>query len=125
MEFYGSDKPDLRFGMKFNDITETLKGHNFAAFDSSEYVGGICAEKCSDYTRKQLDELTDFVKRPQIGAKGLIYLRYNSDGTLKSSVDKFYTPEELLKWAEAVKAKPGDLILILARDKEENIDSSF
>ena len=121
MEFYGSDKPDLRFGMRFNDLSELVKGHNFAVFDNSDYIGGLCAEKCSEYTRKQLDELTEFVKRPQIGAKGLIYLKYNTDGTLKSSVDKFYSREDLKKWADIVNAKPGDLILVLAGDKKKTL----
>jgi aspartyl-tRNA synthetase len=121
MEFYGSDKPDLRFGMRFTDLSESVKGHNFALFDTSEYIGGICIENCSVYTRKQLDELTEFVKRPQIGAKGLIYLRYNADGTLKSSVDKFYTPEDLRKWADIMNAKPGDLILVLAGEKKKTL----
>jgi aspartyl-tRNA synthetase len=121
MEYYGSDKPDLRFGMKFNDLSALVKGHNFAVFDNSEYIGGICAEKCADYTRKQLDELTDFVKRPQIGATGLIYLRYNTDGTLKSSVDKFYSPEDLKEWADRVNAKPGDLILLLAGSRKKTL----
>ena len=121
MELYGSDKPDLRFDMKFIDLSASLKGHNFIVFDTSEYIGGICATKCSEYTRKQLDELTEFVKRPQIGAKGLIYLRYNLDGTLKSSVDKFYSPEDLKKWAESMNAKPGDLILVLSGDKKKTL----
>jgi len=121
MEFYGSDKPDLRFGMKFTDLSGSLKGNNFAVFDSSEYIGGICAENCSEYTRKQIDELTEFVKKPQIGAKGLIYLRYNVDGTLKSSVDKFYSAEDLKKWADIMNAKPGDLMLILAGDKKKTL----
>jgi aspartyl-tRNA synthetase len=121
MESYGSDKPDLRFDMKFTDLSSLLKGHNFGVFDSSEYIGGICAEKCSEYTRKQLDELTEFVKRPQIGAKGLIYLRYNPDGTLKSSADKFYSPEDLKKWADLMNAKPGDLVLVLAGDKRKTL----
>jgi aspartyl-tRNA synthetase len=121
MEFYGSDKPDLRFGMKFTDLTELVKGHNFAVFDTSGYIGGICAENCSEYTRKQLDELTEFVKRPQIGAKGLIYLKYNTDGTLKSSVDKFYSREDLKKWVDLMNAKPGDLILVLAGDKKKTL----
>ena len=121
MEFYGSDKPDLRFGMRINDLYELVKGHNFAVFDNSDYIGGICAERCSEYTRKQLDELTEFVKRPQIGAKGLIYLKYNTDGTLKSSVDKFYSREDLKKWADIVNAKPGDLILVLAGDKKKTL----
>lgn len=121
MEFYGSDKPDLRFEMKFNNITSIVKGHDFAVFDSSEYVGGIVATGCSEYTRKQLDELTEFVRRPQIGAKGLVYARYNSDGTVKSSVDKFYSADDLLKWAAAMNAKPGDLMLILAGDKKKTL----
>ena len=121
MEYYGSDKPDLRFGMKFTDLTETVKGKDFVVFDSAEYIGGICAEGCSEYTRKQLDELTEFVKRPQIGAKGLIYPRYNTDGTLKSSADKFYSAEELKGWAEKMNAKPGDLILVLAGDKKKTL----
>jgi len=121
MQFYGSDKPDLRFGMKFNDLTSIIKGNGFAVFDSSEYVGGICAAGCSDYTRKQIDELTEFVRKPQIGAKGLVYARYNSDGTVKSSVDKFYSPEELMKWAVATNAKPGDLLLILAGEKNKTL----
>ena len=121
MEFYGSDKPDLRFGMKIIDLTQTVKGHEFAAFETSEYIGGICAENCSEFTRKQLDELTEFVKRPQIGAKGLIYLRYNTDGTLKSSVDKFYSQEDLRKWVDITVAKPGDLILLMAGDKNKTL----
>ena len=121
MEFYGSDKPDLRFGMKFTDLSGTAKGHNFIVFDTAEYVGGICAEKCSEYTRKQLDDLTEFVKRPQIGAKGLVYLRYYTDGTFKSSVDKFYSQEDLKKWAEAMRAKPGDLILVLAGERKKTL----
>jgi aspartyl-tRNA synthetase len=121
MEFYGSDKPDIRFGMRFNNLTGLVKGHSFAVFDTSEYIGGICVEGCSEYTRKQLDDLTEFVRRPQIGAKGMVYLRYNADGTLKSSVDKFYTPEELKKWVDAANAKPGDLILILAGDKKKTL----
>jgi len=121
MEYYGSDKPDLRFGMKFADLTGIVKGHNFAVFDSAEYIGGINAEGCAGYTRKQLDELTEFVKKPQTGAKGLIYLRYNTDGTLKSSVDKFYSAEDLKKWADAMNAKPGDLILIISGDKKKTL----
>jgi aspartyl-tRNA synthetase len=121
MEFYGSDKPDLRFGMKIINLTKTVKGHEFAAFETSEYIGAICAEKCSEFTRKQLDDLTEFVKRPQIGAKGLIYLRYNTDGTLKSSVDKFYSQEDLRKWVDITDAKPGDLILVMAGDKNKTL----
>jgi aspartyl-tRNA synthetase len=123
MECYGSDKPDLRFGMILHEITETVKGHGFAPFESSEYVGGIVAEGCSEYTRKQLDELTDFVKRPQIGAKGLVFAKYNTDGTIKSSADKFYSYEVLLKWAVAMNAKPGDLMLILAGEKAKTLSA--
>jgi aspartyl-tRNA synthetase len=121
MEFYGTDKPDLRFDMRFTDLSEIVKGHDFAAFETSEYIGGICADNCSEYTRKQLDELTEFVKRPQIGAKGLIYLRYNHDGSFKSSVDKFYSSGDLKKWAGKVNAKPGDLMLVVAGDKKKTL----
>jgi aspartyl-tRNA synthetase len=121
LEYYGSDKPDLRFEMRFTDLTGIVKGYDFAVFDTSEYIGGICARKSSEYTRKQLDELTEFVKRPQIGAKGLVYLRYNSDGTFKSSVDKFYPQEELKKWATKMQATPGDLMLILAGEKKRTL----
>ena len=123
MEFYGSDKPDLRFGMRFTDITENVKGHDFAVFDSSEYTGGICAEGCSEFTRKQIDELTEFVRKPQIGAKGLVYIRYNTDGSIKSSVDKYYTTEDLMRLAVTMKAKPGDLIMILAGDKKRTLSA--
>jgi aspartyl-tRNA synthetase len=123
MESYGSDKPDLRFGMKFRDLTTIVKGHGFEVFNSSEYAGGICATGCSEYTRKQIDELTEFVRKPQIGAKGLVYARYNTDGTVKSSVDKFFPPEELMKWAVAMKAKPGDLMLILAGEKKKTLSA--
>ncbi len=114
MRLYGSDKPDLRFGMHFIELNETLKGAGFPVFDQAELVVGIKAEGCAHYTRKQLDALTDFVKRPQIGATGLVYLRYNEDGSLKSSVDKFYSPEQLKVWAESFDAKPGDLMLVMA-----------
>ena len=119
MKYYGSDKPDIRFGMKFVELKETVSGHNFSVFDEAEYVGGICVSGCASYTRKQLDELTDFVKRPQIGAKGLIYIRYNEDGTLKSSVDKFFNEEDLKKIASMFNANIGDLILILAGEKRK------
>ena len=114
MKYYGCDKPDTRFGMQFVELTEHVKGKEFKLFDEAELVIGINAEGCAEYTRKQLDELTDYVKKPQIGAGGMIYLRYAADGSLKSSVDKFYSPEELKKWAGAFNAKPGDLMLILA-----------
>lgn len=114
MKYYGCDKPDTRFGMRFCELTTLTKGKGFKVFDDAELVVGICAEGCSEYTRKQTDELTDFVKRPQIGANGLVYVKYNSDGSLKSSVDKFYSPEDLKIWAEAMGARPGDLLLVLA-----------
>jgi aspartyl-tRNA synthetase len=123
MQSYGSDKPDLRFEMKFRDLSTIVKGHGFEAFNSSEYIGGICAAGCSEYTRKQIDELTEFVRKPQIGAKGLVYARYNTDGTVRSSVDKFYSPEELMKWAVAMNAKPGDLMLILAGEKKKTLSA--
>jgi aspartyl-tRNA synthetase len=114
MKYYGNDKPDIRFGMTFVEMTELTRGHDFKVFEEAELVVGINASGCAGYTRKQLDALTDFVKRPQVGASGLVYLRYNDDGSLKSSVDKFYTEEDLKQWAAAFEAKPGDLILILA-----------
>ncbi len=114
MRLYGSDKPDIRFGMAFTELTDLVKGHGFAVFDDAELIAGICVEGCADYTRKQIDELTDWVKRPQIGAKGLVYVRYNPDGTLKSSIDKFYTADQLKAWADKMNAKPGDLLLILS-----------
>lgn len=119
MKFYGSDKPDTRFEMRFTEIKELTAGVGFGIFDSSEYVGAICAEGCASYTRKQVDELTDFVKRPQIGALGLIYVRYNEDGSIKSSVDKFYNEEILKKWLVKCNAKPGDLLLVLAGETEK------
>jgi aspartyl-tRNA synthetase len=114
MKYYGSDKPDIRFEMKFVEVKEVVSGHNFVVFDSSPYVAGICATGCAGYTRKQLDELTDFVKRPQIGAKGLVYIRCEADGTFKSSVDKFYAPEDLKLIAAQFNAQPGDLILLMS-----------
>ncbi len=117
MKYYGSDKPDIRFEMKFVELKESVSGKNFVVFDSASYVGGICASGCASYTRKQIDELTDFVKRPQIGAKGLVYIRCEMDGTFKSSIDKFYTNDELKSICSLFNANPGDLILILAGDK--------
>lgn len=119
MKYYGSDKPDLRFEMKFVELKEAVSGRDFVVFDSAEYVGGICAQGCASYTRKQVDELTDFVKRPQIGAKGLVYIRYNEDGTVKSSVDKFYSEDDLKEIGKLFNAQAGDLILILAGDTEK------
>ena len=114
MERYGSDKPDIRFGMEFVDLNSCAKGKGFPIFDDAEQVLAINAEQAAVYTRKQLDKLTDWVRRPQIGAKGLVYLRCNEDGTFKSSVDKFYSQEDLAEWAKATNAKPGDLILVLS-----------
>lgn len=114
MKSYGNDRPDLRFEMKFSELNHLSQGKGFNVFDSAELVVGINATGCAEYTRKQVDALTDWVKRPQIGAKGLVYVKYNSDGTLKSSVDKFYSEEDLKAWANEFGAKPGDLMLILA-----------
>lgn len=121
MEYYGCDKPDIRFDMKFVNLTDNARNRDFAVFNDAEYVGAICVPGCAVYTRKQLDELTEFVKRPQIGAKGLVYVRYNEDGSLKSSVDKFYTPEDLKNWAEICQAKPGDLLLLLCGPKNKTL----
>ncbi|MDF9829665.1 aspartate--tRNA ligase [Parabacteroides sp. PF5-6] len=116
MKYYGSDKPDLRFDMRFVELMDIMQGHGFPVFDSAAYVGGICAKGAATYTRKQLDALTDFVKRPQIGAKGMVYARVEADGSVKSSVDKFYTQETLQQMKDAFQAEPGDLILILSGD---------
>ena len=113
MRLYGSDKPDTRFGMAFVEITDMAQGHNFGVFDNAQLVVGFNATGCAGYTRKQLDELTDFVKRPQVGAAGLVYIKYNADGTLKSSIDKFFTPDDLKAIADRFEAKPGDLMLVL------------
>ncbi len=118
MKYYGSDKPDTRFDMRFVEIKDLTGGRNFPVFDEAEYVGAICAKGANNFTRKQLDELTNFVKRPQIGAKGLVYVRCEADGTFKSSVDKFYSPEDLQSWAKRCNAEPGDLILILCGETE-------
>ncbi len=114
MRLYGNDKPDTRFGMEFVELTDLAKGKGFPVFDSAELVVAINAKGCAEYTRKQIDELTEWMKRPQIGAKGLIYVRYNADGTLKSSVDKFYSEEDLKAWAERCGAEKGDLILVVS-----------
>ncbi|MBJ2167048.1 MAG: aspartate--tRNA ligase [Muribaculaceae bacterium] len=116
MKYYGSDKPDLRFDMRFVELMDVLKGHGFGVFDNAAYIGGICAKEAASYTRKQLDELTDYVKRPQIGAKGMVYARVEADGNVKSSVDKFYSQETLQELRKAMNAEPGDLILILSGD---------
>lgn len=114
MKYYGSDKPDIRFGMRFVELTDLVKGKNFPVFDDAELVVGINAQGCAGYTRKQIDALTDFVKRPQVGAKGLVYVKYNEDETVKSSVDKFYTSDDLKIWLDRFEAKPGDMLLILS-----------
>lgn len=116
MRLYGSDKPDIRFDMAIVDLNNVAQGKGFGVFDDAALVAGICAQGCADYSRKQLDQLTDWVKRPQIGAKGLVYVKYNADGTFKSSVDKFFTPEDLQAWADTMGAKPGDLLLVLSGD---------
>ncbi len=116
MKYYGSDKPDLRFDMRFVELMDVLKGYGFSVFDNAAYIGGICAKGAASYTRKQIDALTDYVKRPQIGAKGMVYARVEADGNVKSSVDKFYSQETLQKLREAMDAQPGDLILILSGD---------
>jgi len=116
MKRFGSDKPDMRFGMEFVELMDILQGHGFSVFDDAKYIGGICAEGAASYTRKQLDALTDYVKKPQIGAKGMVYARVQDDGSVKSSVDKFYSQEVLLQMKDTFGAKPGDLILILSGD---------
>ncbi len=123
MDNYGSDKPDIRFGMTIHDITAQAQGHGFSVFDSVEYVGAISVPGASEYTRKQIDELTEWVKRPQVGAKGLVYIKFNADGSVKSSVDKFYTPEQVKAMAEAAGAVAGDLVLVLcgARRKTQTM----
>ena len=118
MTKYGSDKPDVRFGMEFVELKDTFTGRgNFPVFEQAAYIGGICVPGCANYSRKQLDELTEFVKRPQVGAKGLVYIKYNADGSVKSSIDKFYNVEDLAAVKQAMGAKDGDLVLILSGDK--------
>ena len=121
MERYGCDKPDLRFGMRINELTDIAKGKGFGVFDGADYIGAICAPGCAGYTRKQLDELTEFVKRSQIGAKGLVYVKWNEDGTMKSSVDKFYGETDLRAWMERCGGQAGDLLLILVGPKMKTL----
>jgi aspartyl-tRNA synthetase len=123
MDFYGSDKPDIRFEMKIHELTDKLQGCGFSVFDSVEYVGGICVDGAAAWTRKQIDEVTEWVKRPQVGAKGLVYIKVNEDGSIKSSIDKFYTPEQLQVVADYMGAKKGDMILVLcgAKRKTQNM----
>lgn len=123
MKYYGSDKPDIRFEMKLNDLTSAFKGKGFSVFDSAAHIGAIVAQGCSDYSRKELDALTDWVKRPQIGAKGLVYVKYNSDHSIKSSVDKFYTAEELHEIGKQCGAKPGDLLLVLSGETNSTLNA--
>lgn len=121
MARYGSDKPDIRFGMEINELTDLVKGKGFVVFDSADYVGAIVAEGCSGYTRKQIDELTEFVKRPQIGAKGLVWVRFDQDGSVKSSVDKFFDPGQLAEWGTRCGAVAGDLMLIVAGERPRSL----
>lgn len=123
MEKYGSDKPDLRFGMAFFDLTAQAQGKGFKVFDEADIIKGICVKEKADFSRKQLDALTDFVRQPQVGAQGLVYVKYNSDGTFKSSVDKFFNSEQLKTWAETANAKPGDLLLLLAGKQEVTLSA--
>jgi len=123
MKYYGSDKPDIRFEMKFVDLTEDVRNSDFKLFNEAEYVGGICAEACAGYSRKQLDKLTDFVKKPQIGAGGLIYIKYNADGTVKSSIDKFFSADELKEIGTKFNAKDGDLVLMLAGARNKTLNA--
>jgi aspartyl-tRNA synthetase len=118
MRLYGSDKPDIRFGMQFVELNDLAKNKGFVVFDSAELVVAINGSGCAEYTRKQIDELTEWVKRPQIGAKGLVYVRYESDGSIKSSIDKFYTPDQLKTWLDAAGSQPGDMLFILAGEEE-------
>jgi aspartyl-tRNA synthetase len=120
MNNYGNDKPDLRFDMKINEITNLVKGKGFSIFDQAAYIGGICATGAAEYSRKQIDELTEWVKRPQIGAKGLIYIRFGADG-IKSSIDKFFSPDELAEIGKTFDAKTGDLVFILVGDKKKTL----
>ena len=121
MSSYGSDKPDLRFNMKIHNLSALAKGKGFGVFDNAQYIGAICAKGCANYTRKQIDELTDFVKRPQIGAHGLIYAKFNADGSIQSSVDKFYTTEHLKEWGNVLDAQSGDLLLVMAGKREKTL----
>lgn len=118
MKIYGNDKPDIRFGMEFGELNDLAQNKGFNVFDAAKLVVGIAAPVCANYTRKQIDKLTDFVKKPQVGAKGLVWVKYNEDGSFKSSVDKFYSQEDLKEWADRLSAKPGDLLLILAGETD-------
>ena len=123
MDNYGSDKPDVRFGMKIHELTDVAKGKGFGVLDGAAYIGAIAVPGAAEYTRKQVDELTEWVKRPQVGAKGLIYIRVNADGSYKSSIDKFYGPEDLAKIAAAAEAQPGDLLLVMSGDNKRKVQT--
>jgi len=123
MENYGCDKPDIRFDMRIKNISEVVKGNGFKVFDDAEFIGAICVEGAGEYSRKQLDALTNFVKKPQIGAKGMVYVKCNADGSFKSSVDKFYAEDKLKEWADATSAKAGDLLLVLSGDKYHTLNA--
>ncbi len=123
MDNYGSDKPDVRFGMKIHELTDVAKGKGFGVLDGAAYIGAIAVPGAAEYTRKQVDELTEWVKRPQVGAKGLIYIRVNADGSFKSSIDKFYGPEDLAKIAAAAEAQPGDLLLVMSGDNKRKVQT--
>lgn len=123
MDKYGSDKPDVRFGMTIHEITDKVKGKGFSVLEDAAYVGAIAVPGGAEYTRKQIDELTEWVKRPQVGAKGLIYIKLNADGSVKSSIDKFYTPDELKAIAEAVEAKTGDIVFVMSGDSNRKVQT--
>ena len=123
MDKYGSDKPDVRFGMTIHEITDKVKGKGFSVLEDAAYVGAIAVPGGAEYTRKQIDELTEWVKRPQVGAKGLIYIKLNADGSVKSSIDKFYSPDELKAIAEAVEAKTGDMVLVMSGDSNRKVQT--
>lgn len=123
MDKYGSDKPDVRFGMTIHEITDKVKGKGFSVLEDAAYVGAIAVPGGAEYTRKQIDELTEWVKRPQVGAKGLIYIKLNADGSVKSSIDKFYSPDELKVIAEAVEAKTGDMVLVMSGDNNRKVQT--
>jgi len=123
VSLYGTDKPDIRFGMKITELTGIAKGKGFGMFDNAGYIGGICAEGCAEYSRKQTDELVEFVRKPQIGTSGLVTVRYGSDGSVKSSVEKYYTTEELQKWLKLMNALPGSLVLIIAGERMKSLNA--
>jgi len=123
MDKYGSDKPDIRFGMTIHEITDVAKGKGFSVLDGASYIGAIAVPGGAAYTRKQIDELTEWVKRPQVGAKGLIYIKLNEDGSIKSSIDKFYAPEDLQKIASSVEASKGDIVFVMSGDHKRKVQT--